>query len=78
LSNTSGSVKVSWSTKQNGESRSLYCSWLERGGPKVASPTQKAFGTWMLKSAVHDIRMDYGEDGLSCEFNLPLQSLKVC
>ena len=77
LSNTSGSVKVSWSTKQNGESRSLYCSWLERGGPEVASPTRKGFGTWLLKSAVQDINIDYGEDGLSCEFNLPLRPLKV-
>jgi two-component sensor histidine kinase len=72
LSNMSGSVRVSWSTKQNGKMRSLYFRWLERGRPKVVSPERKGFGTSRLKSAVHDIRIDYGEDGLSCEFNLPL------
>jgi two-component sensor histidine kinase len=77
LSNESGSINVSWSATQNGKERNLKFYWVERGSPKSGTPVRNGFGTSLLKSAVNDLRLDFAEGGLICEFDLPLRSMEV-
>ncbi|TNC49589.1 PAS domain S-box protein [Rubellimicrobium rubrum] len=43
-----GSLAVSWSLRQDADSRCLSLRWTERGGPTVATPTRHGFGSQLL------------------------------
>ena len=67
LSNAGGTVTIDWSIDQ----ASLTITWRERGGPKVAAPTTKGFGSRMIERAVGadlgaTVVFDYQPDGLVC------------
>ena len=60
LSNTTGMVNLSWSIKRDGAGRSLALEWRESGGPVVAQPTRKGFGSILIERALQQ------EQGFSC------------
>ena len=72
-----GLVRVSWSVheRQDG-SRMLRFSWREEGGPKVASPTKKGYGSNVLKFAIEQglkgsFVTQYEPSGLHCTWSMP-------
>ena len=48
LSNEIGQVHVTWDIAKQGEEHRLTLQWLENGGPPVAIPERKGFGTLLL------------------------------
>jgi two-component sensor histidine kinase len=67
LSGPGGSVKVTW-TVQAGK---LRLNWQESGGPPVASPTRKGFGTRLLEVLLArdlggSMKLHYDVSGVLC------------
>lgn len=70
LSSDAGSVSFTW-RKVAGASPHLELEWRERGGPAVAPPSQRGFGSLMIERALAQdlegtVAMDFGEEGLVC------------
>jgi PAS domain S-box-containing protein len=72
LSNGNGKVGISWAITSQSEIAALKFQWREKGGPPVAAPTRRGFGTELLKAAFPNARVDYATEGLSCELNVKL------
>ncbi len=71
LSNCDGKVCISWSITRESNPIMRF-RWHETGGPRVAAPHRQGFGTTLLKGMFTSIRLNYLEEGLDCEFDLPL------
>lgn len=76
LSNQSGRVTLNWES----EDGQLKLVWTEIGGPKVATPTHKGFGTRLIVSALTGSTygtadLDYRPGGLVFTFTAPIDSL---
>ncbi|MGD9979826.1 MAG: PAS domain S-box protein [Hyphomonadaceae bacterium] len=78
LSSPGGRVAVRWHVKSNGN-RCLQLYWRETGGPPVAAPTSRGFGSVLIEQSLQahggDVILNYAENGLSCEISLPLPEL---
>ncbi len=73
LSTGEGSVAVRWRRENGGD---LHLSWNEDGGPKVAEPTRRGFGTQIIERSVPDqlggdAEVMWLPTGLRCEFVVP-------
>ena len=66
-----GTVHVSWSVEDRADEPTLFFRWQERGGPPVAKPSRKGFGSVLLEHAVGGSdtapRFDYAPEGFSYE-----------
>jgi two-component sensor histidine kinase len=75
LSSPAGQVHLSW--RVDGER--LQFEWVETGGPPVAQPTRKSFGTRMMTSFGYqlkgEVQLDYRPDGFVYTLNAPFESL---
>ena len=78
LSVPSGKVEISWNLALDGEGRRhMNLLWVESGGPKVAKPVRKGFGTTLLArtfgtdSAGRTV-VDFRPEGLRCLIELRL------
>jgi PAS domain S-box-containing protein len=76
LSNDTGCVSLTWSVA-DGSPRILRLEWREEGGPKVAAPARRGFGSVLLeRSLAHDldgkVMTDFRRDGLVCVIEAPL------
>ena len=49
--------------------------WSETGGPPVAPPTRRSFGTRVMENMIQqlngDMRFDWRREGLLCEIAVP-------
>lgn len=75
LSQPEGRVDVSWSTFEG----RLTLTWKETGGPKVAPPSTKGFGTKIITASFADPRrgkvaFDWRVEGLICALELNLMA----
>jgi PAS domain S-box-containing protein len=74
-----GVVRVSWDAPAQAEgARSLRFDWREEGGPPVAPPTTRGFGTRLIQfSARTDLggeaRMHFAPNGLHAQICIPLE-----
>jgi two-component sensor histidine kinase len=73
LSSPAGQVSVRWGVSE----KALRLDWEERGGPPVAPPTQKGFGTRLLEELVvrdlgGETKLLYHPAGLSCSITASL------
>lgn len=69
LSNAAGRVSLSWTYAP--DDRALEVVWTETGGPPVAAPTRKGFGSRLIERSLGGelkgaATMDYRPEGLSC------------
>ena len=76
LSDPEGRVFVDW-TIANQADRVLTVVWREAGGPPVAPPTRKGFGSRLIERNVrHDLageaKLSYASDGFIAELSVPL------
>ena len=67
LSRPEGRVSVSWGV----EDQTLRLDWEESGGPPVALPSHKGFGSRLLEALVlrdlgGDVKVDYAPSGVRC------------
>ena len=76
LSNDTGTVDVAWDIVHGPDGRRLKLVWTERGGPAVAPPERKGFGSRMIE---HAIRGEQGAsefvfdpEGLVCRMEMPV------
>ena len=79
LSAPGGRVEIRWQlAPQEGEERPwLHIDWLEQGGPAVAEPQQRGFGSKLIEGSVaaelHGrAALQFVPEGLRCEFFVPL------
>lgn len=77
LSGERGDVDLAWSIHQTADdkhARLLTFVWTERGGPPVAPPERKGFGSMLLDRGVDDCRVTrrFEPTGLVCTITLPL------
>jgi PAS domain S-box-containing protein len=75
LSVPGGRLDVSWELHTNG-GRRLVLEWIERGGPPVAAPRQRGFGSALIEQTLSahggEIVTRYGSDGITARISLPL------
>ena len=69
LSIDGGVVDLTWRIDPAGRFR---LTWVESGGPRVAPPTRKGFGTFLIEEALASepgrrVHLDYAPEGLRCE-----------
>ncbi|WP_246718611.1 PAS domain-containing sensor histidine kinase [Microvirga terrestris] len=76
LSVAEGQVSVSWSI-MSGTPRQLTLCWEERGGPPVASPERRGFGTRLIERSLAqelagEVSLAYVPTGVVCTVKAPL------
>jgi len=74
LSNADGRVDVTW-TQADGR---LELTWRESGGPAVAAPTRRGFGSRLIEKSLEGqlaghARLDFAPSGLVCTVAMPLK-----
>ena len=74
FSNADGRVAIEWGIEESQES--FFFSWTETGGPPVAPPTRKGFGSSLIEKGLASdlggsITLDYRPEGLVCRFTGP-------
>ena len=84
LSASGGSVEIRWQPmRQEGDERPwLHIDWLEQGGPAVAEPQQRGFGSKLIEGSVKAelggrASLTFAPEGLRCEFLLPLETAAI-
>ncbi|MFL4994406.1 MAG: PAS domain-containing protein [Microvirga sp.] len=77
LSTFGGQVEVRWRVEPGEERPMLHFSWVERGGPRVSTPTRQGFGTRLLQRVLAtqlqaDVSMNFIEEGLHFSMQMPI------
>jgi PAS domain S-box-containing protein len=78
LSNEAGTVTVSWSlARGEGRERRLRLIWAEEGGPPVAAPTRRGFGSRMIERGLASelggtVELEFRPEGVRCLVEAPL------
>lgn len=76
LSNAKGVVTVTWSVDLDAR-RTLEIGWRESGGPQVAVPLRRGFGSRLIQGGVGqelggEVALDYAPEGFCCTLRVPL------
>lgn len=84
LSASGGRVEIRW---QLGEAdsdgrRQLCIEWTEKGGPRVADPGRRGFGSRLIEGGVvaelgGSARLTFAREGLRCVFKLPMETVTL-
>lgn len=79
LSTQNGSLRVSWEIAEDG---SLEILWRESGGPAVAAPTRRGFGTVVVEQTVPfelqgRAEVDYVPEGVRARFTIPASHVSL-
>jgi two-component sensor histidine kinase len=79
LCGEAGTVEVTWVIAAEESSRQLRLEWRERGGPPVAKPTRKGFGSTLISKALSgnsgSAELDFSPSGVTCRVNVPIGNL---
>ncbi|WP_052341142.1 PAS domain S-box protein [Salinarimonas rosea] len=72
-----GRVDVTWRLDDGPVGRRLVLDWQEAGGPTVAPPQRRGFGSTLIEALVARslggaVRLDFRAEGLQCRIELPL------
>lgn len=78
LCDSTGRVRVSWDIDGRGD---LKIGWREQGGPPVAAPTRRGFGSTIIEKTIpHDLRglaeVDYKVAGVEARFSIPARFVR--
>ena len=79
LSTFGGQVDVRWKIVQQ-ERPMLHFTWVERGGPRVSTPTRQGFGSRLLQRVLAtqlqaDVSMEFLEEGFRFSMTLPIPNV---
>ncbi|MBG0792052.1 response regulator [Methylocystis sp. H62] len=77
LSNKEGQVNVCWSIDPTADLPLLHLRWKEKGGPSVAPPMHRGFGSKLLEKLLASdlqgtISLDFAPDGVTCAVSAPI------
>ena len=77
LSNTVGTVSVTWKISEGVDRPRLRLYWKEDGGPTVNKPSRKGFGTRMIEQGLAaelqgQVLLEFATSGLHCVIDAPL------
>jgi PAS domain S-box-containing protein len=77
LSSAGGRIDVTWTLDSAAEPPTLEIEWRECGGPAVATPTRRGFGSRMIERGIaHEFggecQLTFDPEGLACHMRLPL------
>ncbi|WP_165820045.1 sensor histidine kinase [Microvirga sp. KLBC 81] len=77
LSNSSGQIRISWSTPTASSGQRLIMRWEERGGPPVKPPARKGFGSRLIQDGLARelngvVHLHYEPTGVVCTMDVPL------
>jgi two-component sensor histidine kinase/PAS domain-containing protein len=79
LSNEDGRVSVDWRLDVIDGTEELTLAWRETGGPVVTEPSQKGFGSRLIRMGLigtGGVELCYQPQGFSAEFKAPLAQLQ--
>ena len=83
LSVPAGRIEIQWRPQraENGREQ-LLIEWLERGGPAVAVPDQRGFGSKLIEGSIAAelggvARLDFAPQGLRCDIVIPMDKPAV-
>ncbi|MGP4806379.1 PAS domain-containing protein [Agrobacterium cavarae] len=79
LSASEGDVLVNWALRRDGDNEVLDLTWVERGGPPAMEPTQKGFGSRLIRmglSGSGGVTLRYESEGLTVEATAPLYQIQ--
>jgi PAS domain S-box-containing protein len=79
LSNGSGRISVRWAVSEQ-DAPHLQIVWTETGGPKVAAPSRKGFGSRLIERGLAgqlsgEALIDFRETGVVCRIMAPLDAI---
>jgi len=82
LSAPGGGVEMRWQIVEADGMPTLHVEWREQGGPPVAPPARRSFGTRLIESGVKAelggrVEIAFASEGLRCDLDIPLASLAV-
>lgn len=77
LSGPHGSVDVAWVVEGEAGAPRLHLTWTERGGPPVAPPSRRGFGSRLIERSLAqeldaDVAIDFRPSGVVCTIRAPL------
>jgi two-component system, chemotaxis family, CheB/CheR fusion protein len=77
LSQAGGRVAVTWKLEDGDGGSWVRLRWVETGGPPVAPPTHRGFGTTLIaQGAPYELggsaKLDFRKTGLHCELTFPV------
>ena len=80
LSDEAGQVLVTWSTSELNGRREFHFRWEERGGPPVAEPEQRGFGSAVLEQVMAEYfdkppQITFASSGVTYELSGSLEAL---
>ena len=81
LSVSAGTASAGWSIDRTEDEPYLVLRWEESGGPRVAAPQGRGFGSMLIeRSIAYELdgkaTMDYREAGLTCTIAIPLRTIR--
>jgi two-component system CheB/CheR fusion protein len=82
LSKSSGRLEVLWRIDETADPRQLIFEWRETGGPPVAAPQRKGFGSELLeRTLAFDLKgkttLSFEPSGVRCVITIPLNRKTV-
>jgi PAS domain S-box-containing protein len=77
LSSDKGSVAIVWTAEPASDPKEICLQWRESGGPSVAQPSRKGFGSTLLEKVLaYDVegqtQLSFPSTGVEFSFHLPL------
>jgi PAS domain S-box-containing protein len=76
LSNGYGVVSLTWEPAGEADAQAVRLTWRELGGPLVAPPERKGFGSFLIERALQGgggkAKLDYNPNGLICSLEVPI------
>ncbi len=79
LSRPQGRLALAWQILPQEAGPDLHMTWRESGGPEVAPPERRGFGTLLVERGVKvelggSARLDFPRSGVVCEIQIPLMA----
>ncbi|MFC5436954.1 chemotaxis protein CheB [Rhodanobacter umsongensis] len=80
LSVPEGQVAVTWTTHLKEQRPRLLLQWTETGGPKVAPPTRRGFGSRLIGEGLPyeldgEVTLKFSREGVTCVIDVPLDEV---
>jgi two-component sensor histidine kinase len=76
LSNETGTVAANWTLNGAGDARKFAMQWRESGGPPVAPPESKGFGSTLIERALQQEQgrscFEFRPEGVVCSLEMKL------
>lgn len=80
LSVPDGRLVVTWERQRPEEGSGVELTWVETGGPSVAAPEQRGFGSLVIernlaRAGEADVELSFSPGGVTCRIVIPLTQL---